>query len=88
MIHVEKPEEDKLLKLKVRAWPIWEKEISEFDWEYNETETCYLLEGEVTVTPEDGKSIKFGKGDLVIFSKGLKCKWNITSPVRKHYKFG
>lgn len=88
MIHVEKPSEEKLLKLKVRSWPVWEKEISEFPWEYDEPETCFILEGEAVVTPDNGASVRFGKGDLVIFPKGLKCTWKIIKAVRKHYKFG
>jgi uncharacterized protein len=88
MIHVEKPAEEKLLKLNVKSWPIWEKEVSEFPWVYDETETCYILEGDVIVTPEKGEPVRFGKGDLVIFKNGLKCTWKVCSPVRKHYKFG
>jgi len=88
MIHVEKPAEEKLLELGVKSWPVWTKEISEFQWEYDEKETCYILEGKVVVTPENGKPVSFGKGDLVIFQSGLKCTWKINSPVRKHYKFG
>jgi len=88
MIHVEKPTEEKLLKLDVKSWPVWEKEISEFPWEYDEPETCYILEGDVVVTPDNGTPISFGKGDLVVFSSGLKCRWKINEAVRKHYKFG
>ena len=88
MIHIEKPAEEKLLELNVKSWPIWEKEISEFTWEYDEPETCYILEGEVIVTPDKGQPVKFGKGDLVVFSTGLKCKWKIITAVRKYYKFG
>jgi uncharacterized cupin superfamily protein len=88
MIHVEKPTEEKLEKLGVDSWPVWKKEVSVFQWEYDEKETCYLLEGEVEVSPVNGKPVKFGKGDLVIFSEGLKCTWNIIKPVKKHYKFG
>lgn len=88
MIHVEKAKEEKLLKLKVKSWPIWEKEVSEFSWEYDDTETCYILEGDVVVTPENDNPVSFGKGDLVIFSKGLVCTWKIKKAVRKHYKFG
>jgi hypothetical protein len=88
MIHVETPTGEKLQMLNVKSWPIWEKEISEFPWEYDETETCYILEGEVVVTPEKGAAVSFRKGDLVIFSKGLKCRWKIINAVRKHYKFG
>jgi len=42
----------KILKSRgVFNWPIWTKEISEFPWHYSEQETCYLLEGDVIVTP-------------------------------------
>jgi uncharacterized cupin superfamily protein len=88
MIIVEKPTEEKLQKLNVRAWPIWEKEVSEFTWEYDETETCYILEGDVTVIPNSGNPVRFGKGDLVIFPEGLKCRWKINKAVRKHFRFG
>ena len=88
MIHIEKPTIEKLNSLNVSLWPVWEKDISEFPWEYDEKETCYILEGEVIVTPENDDPVRFGKGDLVVFKEGLRCKWKILSPVRKHYKFG
>lgn len=88
MIHVEKPTPSKLVSLDVFSWPIWKKEISEFKWEYDEDETCYLLQGDVTVTPENGSPVRFGKGDLVVFRTGLKCTWKVHSPVKKHYRFG
>lgn len=88
MIHVEKPTKNKLESLDVESWPIWKKEVSEFPWEYDEKETCYILEGAVEVIPEKGTPVKFGKGDLVVFEAGLKCRWKITSAVRKHYRFG
>ena len=88
MIHVEKPTEEKLKALDVSTWPIWKKEVSEFPWEYDESETCYILEGDVIVTPEKGTPVRFGKGDLVVFPSGLKCRWRINQPVRKHYRFG
>ena len=34
----------------IRNWPIWTCEISEFDWEYNERESCLILEGEIEVS--------------------------------------
>lgn len=87
-IRVEKnPTEARLDGLGVRKWPIWTKEASEFPWSYDSRETCFFLEGEVTVTPEGGKPVSFGKGDLVIFPKGMNCTWKITRNVRKHYKF-
>lgn len=88
-IIVEKsPPQSRLSELDVFGWPIWEKEASEFPWLYDEKETCYLLEGEVTVTPADGDPVFFGAGDLVTFPAGMSCIWEITQAVRKHYRFG
>ncbi len=80
-------EKEDLKNRKITAWPIWEKETSEFDWHYDSTEECYLLEGNVEVTTEDGTKVRFGKGDFVTFPKGLSCTWKVISPVRKHYNF-
>ena len=86
-ISVEKPSQAKLKDLKVFSWDIWTKEVSSFDWQYDEKEACYFLEGEVTVkTPYE--TVSFGKGDLVIFPQGLSCTWQVKKPVKKHYKFG
>ena len=87
-IKIERPSQEKLKEMIVFSWPIWEKEVSKFDWYYDEQETCYLLKGKVTVTAKDGKSVNFGTGDLVVFPKGLDCVWDIKEPVRKHYNFG
>jgi uncharacterized cupin superfamily protein len=83
-----KPTEDRLKKLGVFEWPIWTKEVSRFPWHYDEPETCYFLEGEVTVTPEGGQPVEVKKGDFVIFPRGMSCTWDIKKPVRKHYRFG
>lgn len=87
-IKIEKIPEEKLKEMRVFSWPIWEKEISRFDWHYDETEMCYILEGKITVETKDGKSASFGPGDFVTFPKGLDCVWDIKEPVRKHYNFG
>lgn len=82
------PDKEKLQKLGVSSWPIWEKEESTFDWVYDETETCYLLEGAVRVEPAGGEAVEFGAGDLVTFPEGMRCVWKISRAVRKHYRFG
>ena len=69
-------------------WPVWHKGVSEFPWTYGEQETCYFLDGEVTVVPSTGEPVTMGKGDLVTFPTGLSCTWQVTRPVRKHYRFG
>ena len=84
---VVKPTENELSDLGVDNWGIWEKEESVFDWSYDTGETCYILEGSAQVESIDGEIIKFTKGDLVRFPKGLECKWEITEKIRKRYKF-
>ena len=79
--------EDRLKDMGVRNWPIWTKEHSEFPWTYDATEVCYLLDGQVIVTPQDGQPVQFGAGDLVTFPQGLNCTWVILQTVRKHYNF-
>jgi len=75
-------------KKRAAAWPIWEKEASEFPWEYDDQETCLILQGQVTVVNEAGQSFNFQAGDWVVFPKGMKCTWKILKDVRKHYHFG
>lgn len=82
------PSDDTLNRHGVFGWPIWTKEVSTFPWTYDSSETCYLLEGEVVVTPDEGDAVEIRKGDLVTFPAGMSCTWEIRSPVRKHYTFG
>ncbi len=74
--------------LGVFDWPVWEKEISRFDWTYDTQETCYLIAGSVTVTPAGGTPVNITAGDYVIFPAGMSCVWDISEPVSKHYRFG
>ena len=83
-----RPEEARLSELDVFSWPIWEKDISEFPWHYDLPETCYVLEGEVAVTPEGGNPVDIVAGDLVTFPAGMDCIWKVTRRLRKHYTFG
>lgn len=83
---IKKPSEDE--KQEAGSWPIWEKEVSEFPWEYDTNEICLILEGKITVTNEEGEEFHIGQGDYVVFPKGMKCTWKINENVRKHYKLG
>ena len=78
--------ENDISKKGVFSWPIWSCEVSEFDWEYDQQESCLLLEGEVEVKSEF-ETVRFSAGDYVVFPKGLKCRWKVMQPVRKHYSF-
>lgn len=85
-ILVERPDPRVIESMRVKSWPIWEKEPSTFDWSYDQTETCYFIEGNVTVKTPAGE-VSFGKGDLVTFPRGTSCTWHVKKAVRKHYRF-
>lgn len=86
-IKIEKPSKQELEKNQVFSWPVWEKEVSRFDWYYDSTEECYLLEGKVIVETEGGDSVTFEKGDFVTFPRGMSCVWDVKQPVKKHFRF-
>ena len=85
-IKIQKPTPDQLKALNIDAWSTWACPPSSFEWEYEGRETAYVFEGRVTVTTPF-EEVSIGKGDLVIFPKGLKCKWTVHEAVRKVYKF-
>ncbi|MFH1520001.1 MAG: cupin domain-containing protein [Candidatus Omnitrophota bacterium] len=92
-VKIEKLEKEKIKQLGIPEtpentddWSVWECDPSNFDWEYDDKEICYLYEGEVTVKTPSGET-KIQAGDLVTFPKGLKCNWNVQKKVRKVYKF-
>ena len=82
------PSQEYLNSLGVFDWSIWEKEVSEFPWSYEEAETCYFLAGDVVVTPDGGEPVTMVKGDLATFPAGMSCTWKINQAVKKHYQFG
>ncbi|XP_073003198.1 uncharacterized protein [Typha latifolia] len=89
-VKVEKnPPESKLAELGVRQWPKWGCPPSKFPWTYTAKETCYLLEGKVKVFPDGhgDEFVEIGAGDLVEFPKGMKCTWEVSIAVDKHYNF-
>ena len=81
------PSTERLEELGVSNWPIWEKEVSTFTIDFDETETAYVLEGEIIVTPVDGEPVRILPGDLVVFPAGLDSHWEVVKPLRKHYSY-
>ena len=78
---------DEIEQLGIESWPIWEKEMSIFDWKYDTTEQCYIIQGRAIIHYGDGESVEIGKGDFVEFPSGLKCRWEIVEDLKKHYNF-
>jgi uncharacterized protein len=82
------PSQTDLTAINISSWPTWHKEISEFDWQFTQEETVYVLAGEVIVSPVDGKegeAVVIKKGDLVTFSAGLQSHWIVKQEISKHY---
>jgi hypothetical protein len=86
IISVKEMSEEEFHQIGIDEWPIWEKEVSVFDWSYQEKEQFYLLEGEVDIITPAGK-FHVKPGDFVECPKGLDCHWEIRKYVKKHYHF-
>lgn len=85
---VSQPDQEFLEKKGVFNWGTWGCGVSKFPWMYDSSESCYLLAGQVTVTPSDGrKAATFGKGDFVTFPAGMACEWDVSEAVQKHFMF-
>ena len=64
-----KPTEEEIEQTK--NWGTWGKESSEFPWTYDDTETCYILDGEAIARSKNGEEIKFSAGDgTTVYSAG------------------
>jgi hypothetical protein len=85
-IIIEKLTDEQIRSKGIKKWPVWEKEISRFDWQYDGDERCLIIEGEVEIETAEG-TVVIKAGDFVTFKDGLKCVWDIQKPVRKHYSF-
>ena len=81
------PSQERLQELGVADWAIWGKEVSKFPIDFDETETAYILEGEIIVTPKGGKPVRILPHDLVVFHAGLDSDWEVVKPLRKHYSY-
>ena len=85
---VSQPDQEFLEKKGVFSWGTWGCGVSKFPWTYDSAESCYLLAGKVTVTPDDGRPpATFGKGDFVTFPAGMSCTWDVSEAVQKHFMF-
>ncbi len=89
LIIIERPGIFRLEELGVKKWPVWSKEPSVFEWEYQETETAYITAGQVRISSlSNDETEEIKAGDLVTFPRGLKCRWEILTPLSKHYQIG
>jgi uncharacterized cupin superfamily protein len=52
---------------------------------YTEHEFCYLLEGRVRLTADDGSALEFRAGDAFVVPAGWSGTWETLETTRKHY---
>lgn len=62
---------------------IWECTAGEFHWFFGVDETVHIIEGEVLVRDEHGKSSLLRAGDVAFFPAGTWMIWRVGSFVRK-----
>eukprot|EP00285_Hemiselmis_virescens_P011244 CAMPEP_0173379260 /NCGR_PEP_ID=MMETSP1356-20130122/2284_1 /TAXON_ID=77927 ORGANISM="Hemiselmis virescens, Strain PCC157" /NCGR_SAMPLE_ID=MMETSP1356 /ASSEMBLY_ACC=CAM_ASM_000847 /LENGTH=146 /DNA_ID=CAMNT_0014332571 /DNA_START=9 /DNA_END=449 /DNA_ORIENTATION=+ len=74
-------------KASAQGWPTWGCEVSKFPWSYDQNETCLLITGEVTVTPNGGEPVEIKAGDMATFPAGMSCTWDVKKTLSKHYNF-
>ena len=74
------PSEEKLKSLGVSSWSIWDCAPSKFPLDFGMTESAYVLEGEFTVTPENGEKVTIKAGDFVVFPDRKSTRLNSSHP--------
>lgn len=84
MIEKNAPQQ-KLVEQGVFDWQTWEKEPSEFVWQFSETEKAYVLAGKVLIKADGSDRVYvLEKGDFVTFAPGLRTYWQVVEPFKKH----
>ena len=76
--------EEELQEEGVFDWPVRKLGEEKMDWYYEETELCYIVEGEAVIATEFEQTT-VRAGDLVTFPKGLECVWDVESEIEMHY---
>lgn len=86
-IVVRKATEEDFSKMKIKTWSTWGCGVSKFPWTYSDSETCYVIQGRVTVTPLKGDAVTIEAGDIATFPAGMSCVWDVSEAINKHYMF-
>jgi hypothetical protein len=85
-IQVKKLTNNEFRKMGIQYWPIWEREESTFEYYYDAQEEFYIIEGDVEIKTKDSE-YQISSGDFVVCPKGIECRWEVKTPVKKHYYF-
>jgi len=63
----------------------WACSPGSFDWEYTWDEFVHVLEGEVSIQDQHGRTYHLGVGDTAHFPRGMKTTWEVKRAVRKFF---
>ena len=86
LVFVRKPSDQQ--KKLLYSQPTWDHEAGVWSAHYDERqETFLVIEGEGSITTEDGKKYKFSAGDLVTADRNFDCTWSVPKYIKKHYIF-
>ena len=66
---------------------LWSCTAGRFRWEFGWDEFVHILEGEVTITEDGGRTYKLRAGDSAHFPLGLHTHWHIPEFVKKSFTF-
>ena len=83
-ISVDNYSEEGLEEEGVCEWTVRKWDDEKLDWYYEETELCYIVEGEAVIATEF-EPVTVRAGDFVTFPKGLECVWDVESELIMHY---
>jgi uncharacterized protein len=64
---------------------VWASSVGKWAISFTENEFCYLLEGHVRLTADDGTVSEFRAGEAFTIASGFKGSWETIEPVRKIY---
>lgn len=63
----------------------WEASLGTWHASYKFYEFVHLIEGQITITPDDKPAVTLRAGDGFVVEPGFRGTWAIEKPVKKHF---
>ena len=64
---------------------VWDCTAGRFSWVFTWDEFVMILDGEVTITPENGDPFTLRAGDFCYFPSGLNTLWQVDRYIKKTF---
>ena len=64
---------------------VWDCTTGKFSWDYTWDEFIMALEGEATITFEEGDSVTLREGDFIHLPVGVKSQWHVPEYFKKTF---